>query len=77
MESTSINRELLQSEIEALSMTLNDKELKVEGSDGDITTPTVLELTRRPSKEEWKDKIIKGIEVTVMPKNLEGEGDSL
>ena len=77
MESTSINRELLQSEIEALSMTLNDKELKVEGSDGDITAPTVLVLTRRPSKEEWKDKIIKGIEVTVMPKNLEGEGDSL
>lgn len=58
-------------------MTLNDKELKVEGSDGDITTPTVLELTRRPSKEEWKDKIIKGIEVTVMPKNLEGEGETL
>lgn len=56
-------------------MTLNDKELKVEGSEGDIsTTSTVLVLTRRPSTEEWKDKIIKGIEVTVLPKNLEGEG---
>lgn len=56
-------------------MTLNDKELKVEGSEGDLsTTSSVLVLTRRPSTEEWKDKIIKGIEVTVLPKNLEGEG---
>jgi hypothetical protein len=52
-------------------MTLNDSELKVEGAEDDTTT-SVLVLTRRPSKEEWKDKIIKGIEVTVLPKNLEG-----
>jgi preprotein translocase subunit Sss1 len=75
MESTSINRELLLSEIEALSMTLNDKDLKVEGSEEEKST-SVLVLTRRPSKEEWKDKIINGIEITVLPKNLEGEGDS-
>ena len=71
MESSSNNRELLQLELEALSMTLNDSELKVEGAEDDTTT-SVLVLTRRPSKEEWKDKIIKGIEVTVLPKNLEG-----
>ena len=71
MESSSNNRELLQLELEALSMTLNDKELKVEGAEDDTTT-SVLVLTRRPSKEEWKDKIIKGIEITVLPKNLEG-----
>jgi hypothetical protein len=76
MESTSANRELLQSELEALSMTLNDKELKVVGSsDGDTSIPTVLVLTRRPSKEEWKDKIITEIEITVLPKNLEGDGE--
>ena len=71
MESSSNNIELLQLELEALSMTLNDKELKVEGAEDDTTT-SVLVLTRRPSKEEWKDKIIKGIEITVLPKNLEG-----
>ncbi len=69
MEASGLNnRDLIVSEVEALSMTLNDKELKVEGIDKEALS-SVLVLTRRPSKEEWKDKDIKGIEITVMPKN--------
>ena len=78
MESTdiaSVNRELIASEIEALSMTLNERELKVEGGDGS-SIDSVLVLSRRPSKDDWKEKNIKSLEMSVMPKNQQGGQDS-
>ena len=46
------NRESQMNELEALSMTLTDSELEiVSGSLGEQ-----LVLSRRPSKNEWKEK---------------------
>ena len=54
------------SELEALSMTLNESELKVKGT----LMGGALELSRRPSKNEWKEMAsVKEIEITV---RLEG-----
>lgn len=58
------NKELVCSELEALSMTLNERELKVEGRD----TKEELKLSRRPSKNEWKNCDIKSVQISIVPK---------
>ena len=53
------------SELEALSMTLTESELQVKGSTAD--TSLELKLSRRPSKQEWKDCNIQFLIINVVP----------
>ena len=58
------NREMVVSELEALSMTLNEQELQVKGS---ADTGFELVLSRRPSKQEWKDSDFSYLTINVLP----------
>lgn len=44
---------MVVNELEALSMTLNERELMMIGESGEKDSE--LQLSRRPSQQEWKD----------------------
>jgi E3 ubiquitin-protein ligase RNF14 len=62
------NKEIVDSELEALSMTLNENEMKVICEGGDALQE--LQLSRRPSRDDWKGKEIRAIHITIQPTSM-------